>query len=236
MKKTRENILILGADSGIGNGLFKKFKKNNFEIFASKKKFKKKKIKNFFQFDYLRDFDNKKKIKKNLKDIKFNYILFLASITPKSKDINNEKCKFGNLDYNNFLKIVTVNCYANLKIFEHLQKQNFLNTNAKIVFFSSMAGSIENRGKLKHNKPFGNIIYRISKAALNSGIKNLSYDFKNEYTIIAMHPGYVKTKSGGKNADYTIEYASQKLYKTIVNLSKEDNGKFLDLKGKKIQW
>ena len=43
MKKTRENILILGADSGIGNGLFKKFKKNDFEIFASKKKFKKKK-------------------------------------------------------------------------------------------------------------------------------------------------------------------------------------------------
>ena len=59
---------------------------------------------------------------------------------------------------------------------------------------------------------------------------------KNKYTIIAMHPGYVKTKSGGNNADYTIEYASQKLYKTIVNLSKEDNGKFLDLKGKKIQW
>ena len=51
-----------------------------------------------------------------------------------------------------------------------------------------------------------------------------------------MHPGYVKTKSGGKNADYTIGYASQKLYKTIINLSKKDNGKFLDLKGKKIQW
>ena len=236
MKKTKENVLILGADSGIGNGILKKFKKNDFEIFASKRKLNNDKIKNFFQFNYLKDFNNKKKIKKNFKDIKFNYILFLASITPKSKYINNAKCKFGNLDYNNFLKFVTVNCYANLKIFEHLQKQNFLKTNAKIVFFSSMAGSTENRGKLKHNKPFGNIIYRISKAALNNGIKNLSYDFKNKYIIIAMHPGYVKTKSGGKNADYTIGYASQKLYKTIINLSKKDNGKFLDLKGKKIQW
>ena len=61
MKKTKENVLILGADSGIGNGLLKKFKKNDFEIFASKRKLNNNKINNFFQFNYLKDFNNKKK-------------------------------------------------------------------------------------------------------------------------------------------------------------------------------
>ena len=105
-----------------------------------------------------------------------------------------------------------------------------------IVFFSSLAGSIEHRGKLKHNKPFGNLFYRLSKAALNCGVKNLSYDFQNRYTIVALHPGYVKTKSGGKNADYEVSYAAEKIFKTLINVSKKDNGSFIDLYGKKLKW
>ena len=80
---------------------------------------------------------------------------------------------------------------------ENIKKKNFLKKNSKIIFFSSLAGSITKRGNLKHNKPFGNMIYRMSKSALNCGVKNLSYDFQKEHIIISLHPGFVKTKNGG---------------------------------------
>ena len=95
---------------------------------------------------------------------------------------------------------------------------------------------MKDRGNLKHNKPFGNLFYRLSKAALNCGVKNLSYDFKNKYTIIALHPGYVKTKSGGKNADYEVSYAAGRIFKTLTKVRKKDNGSFIDLHGKKLKW
>ena len=41
-------------------------------------------------------------------------------------------------------------------------------------------------------------IYRISKSALNSAVKSISYDLsKTNMIIVALHPGWVRTKSGG---------------------------------------
>ncbi len=229
----KKKALIIGGDSGLGGALFKILKKKKFEVFiTSKKKTKKNQI-----FLNLKNISkNFKKIKKYFINIKFDYVFFIAAITTNSKEIKNKNCTFGNLQYSDFIKLIEVNCFSNLKLFEFLKKENNLKKNSKIIFFTSQAGSIASRGKLKHNKPFGNLFYRISKAALNCGIKNLSYDFKKKYTIVALHPGYVKTKSGGKNADFTISYATNKIYKTVKKLSKRDNGSFIDLFGKKLKW
>ncbi len=233
MKENKKKVLIIGGDSGLGKSLYKKFKRKKYEVFVTSRRKKREKkiylnLKNINQ--------NFKRLKKYFKNIKFDYIFFVAAATTSSKEIKNKNCTFGNFDYSNFVKLLEVNCFSNLKLFEFLKRENNLKKNSKIIFFTSQAGSITSRGKLKHNKPFGNLFYRISKAALNCGVKNLSYDFQNEYIILALHPGYVRTKSGGKNADFAISYATDKIFKLLEKINKKYNGSFIDLNGKKLKW
>ena len=229
----RKKVLIIGGDAGLGKALSLFFLKYNSEVICTtRKKNDKKSVYLNLKNKYL----NFEKFSKQLKNKKFDYVLFIAAITTSSNEIKNKNCTFGSLKFPDFLSLMDVNCYTNLKVFEYLKKKKFLKQNALIVFFSSLAGSIEHRGNLKHNKPFGNLFYRLSKAALNCGVKNLSYDFKNKYTIIALHPGYVKTKSGGKNADYEVSYAAGRIFKTLTKVRKKDNGNFIDLHGKKLKW
>ena len=71
--------------------------------------------------------------------------------------------------------------------------------------------------KMKHNKKFGNLFYRISKAALNCSIKNLSYDFKGRFTIVALHPGYTSLGSGKNDSVVFQGFLSRGFPKTVVN-------------------
>ena len=90
---------------------------------------------------------------------------------------------------------------------------------------------------MKHNKKGGDLIYRVSKAALNGAVKNIAYDFSDtDYSIIAIHPGWVRTRSGGKNADLSIGYASKKIFNLINDLKSKDTGKFLNYDGRTIKW
>ena len=234
MNNKKTNVLLLGIDSEIGLQLHELFLKKKFKVFASTKMNKSKS--NFFYLDYNKLNGFKNIAKKKFKNIKFDYVIFLAAITNSSKQIDNKKCTFGNIDYQNFSKILKINCYSQIKIFEILKMNNFINNNARIIFFSSLAGSITNRGSLKHNKPFGNMIYRVSKAALNCAVKNLSYDFSQNNIIVSLHPGFIKTKRVGQHADLDIKYASNKILKTILSLKKNMNGKFLNYNGSLIKW
>ena len=86
----------------------------------------------------------------------------------------------------------------------------------KIIFFSSKAASIELRGKLKHNKQFGNVFYRISKSALNSAVKNIYFDFKDKYQVIkTLHPGHVKTKVEEKRSNICRLFIKKKIIKLM---------------------
>ena len=90
---------------------------------------------------------------------------------------------------------------------------------------------------MAHNKFGGNIIYRISKSALNSAVKSISYDLsKTNMIIVALHPGWVRTKSGGLSADLSVAYSTKKIYELIFKLNRKHNGKFLNYDGKELKW
>jgi len=233
------NLLIIGGTSEIAQKILINLNELNslktklFATYNNSNKF----IKNV---NYLRlDLNNERNFEKKInkfKKYKFDYILFAAALTHNSNLIKNKFCIFGNLELKYFELMLKINCYSNLKIFEILHKKKMINKGSKIIFFSSKTASTELRGSLKYNKKFGNVFYRISKAALNSAVKNIYFDFKDIYQVNALHPGHVKTKSGGKNALLTSDYASKKIIKLILTKNKINNGKFLDLHGKIIKW
>jgi len=102
---------------------------------------------------------------------------------------------------------------------------------AAVVNITSKMGSIDD------NTSGGCYPYRTSKTALNMVTKSLSVDLK-PMGILAflLHPGWVLTDMGGKNALINTETSVGGMLNSILNASDEHCGAFLDYDGKKILW
>ena len=106
-----------------------------------------------------------------------------------------------------------------------------------LVYMSSRSGSIAERGTLPHHQPGGNYHYRTSKAALNSAIKSIAFDLKNEEIgVLALHPGWVRTRGGGATAPLSPDESVTRMRRTIDAFSLDRSGTFQDLDGQTIAW
>ena len=104
--------------------------------------------------------------------------------------------------------------------------------NPKIVCITSQLGSITNADDLS----FG-LSYGMSKAALNMGVKKLSSEMtRRGISMIALHPGWVQTDMGGKNATLRPEQSINGMLKVIDGLTTDDNGRFLTYSGAELPW
>ena len=80
-------------------------------------------------------------------------------------------------------------------------------------------------------------IYRSSKTALNQVVKSLSVDLKPMgITVIALHPGWVKTDMGGPNAPVQIDESVEGMMKVIDSTAISNSGTFLNYDGKELPW
>lgn len=102
---------------------------------------------------------------------------------------------------------------------------------AWIVNLSSVLGSMQ------ANKDGGLYPYRASKAALNACTKSLSIDlWKDHIHAVSVHPGWVKTDMGGKNAQLEIEDSCRQMVQLFTSLKPDQNGKFLQFDGTYLEW
>lgn len=100
----------------------------------------------------------------------------------------------------------------------------------KIINITSITAQM---GNFKDDYPY----YRLSKLALNGITKMLASSYKNEdMTIISLHPGWVKTEMGGKNATISVEESSKAVIWAITKLNSSDSGKFYNHNKKEILW
>lgn len=77
----------------------------------------------------------------------------------------------------------------------------------------------------------------ILQAALNAATKSMSIDLKKEQILVAsMHPGWVKTDMGGKNAPLDVDSSVAGIFSTIEKLGEADTGKFLQYDGSELPW
>ena len=101
----------------------------------------------------------------------------------------------------------------------------------KLAVISSRMGSIGAR-----TASIGTL-YRASKAALNSVLKDASIDFGPQGAVCAaFHPGWVKTDMGGGEAEIEVEESVAGLRATLARLTAADNGSFLNYDGTPIPW
>jgi len=83
----------------------------------------------------------------------------------------------------------------------------------------------------------GRYAYRTSKAAANMVVKDMAADLAGRgITVVAMHPGWVRTDMGGAQAPLTTADSVGQLREVIAGLGPDDSGRFLNFDGSEIPW
>ncbi len=134
-----------------------------------------------------------------------------------------------NVTFDIMIETLTINTLGPLMIVKALRP--LLKSNSIVANISSKMGSVADNGT------GGGYSYRTSKAALNMISKNLSLELLAQQIIVLnMHPGWVITDMGGKNAPLTPEESIQGMITVFENATLADSGKFLGYNGQVIPW
>jgi NAD(P)-dependent dehydrogenase (short-subunit alcohol dehydrogenase family) len=105
-----------------------------------------------------------------------------------------------------------------------------MNDGGKMIAISSGMGSIGDNGG-------GWVPYRTSKAALNMAWSNLALEAKPRgVACVLLSPGWVKTDMGGAGAEITPEESVSAMRQLIERLTIDDTGKFLRRDGSELPW
>ncbi|HDM8222598.1 TPA: SDR family oxidoreductase [Vibrio campbellii] len=138
---------------------------------------------------------------------------------------------FGNTDIEEWRQVFEINTIAPLKLVESFYPRLKQGKTKKIACISSKVGS------MTENTSGGGYIYRSSKAALNSVVKSLSNDLTDEgFTVLALHPGWVRTEMGGPNALIDTQMSADGLVKVIEQSTQENSGQFINYDGTELPW
>ena len=79
-------------------------------------------------------------------------------------------------------------------------------------------------------------LYRASKAALNSVLKDASITLAGKAVCVAFHPGWVRTDMGGSGADLDVASSVADMRRTLAALTAVDNGGFFNHDGQPLAW
>ncbi len=126
--------------------------------------------------------------------------------------------------------LFTTNTTAPIRLARRL-RDNVREGDGVIGFMTSQLGSVGN------NTTGGMAMYRASKAALNTLIRTFTAALKErKLTVLAMHPGWVRTDMGGPNAALSVEESVKGIADVIeAKAGTLDHG-FYDYAGKTIPW
>ena len=100
-----------------------------------------------------------------------------------------------------------------------------------LAFMSSRAGSVADESSGRR------VLYRASKAALNSLTRSLVVEIKNRpITVLSMHPGWVRTDMGGAEAPLDVATSVSGLADTIEARAGTNTHAFVDYQDMEIPW
>jgi NAD(P)-dependent dehydrogenase (short-subunit alcohol dehydrogenase family) len=82
----------------------------------------------------------------------------------------------------------------------------------------------------------GSYAYGSAKAAVNRVMGALALDLQGQVIVALIHPGWVRTDMGGAKADIAPEESAAGIRKVIAGLTKADTGKFYKWNGGIHPW
>jgi len=136
--------------------------------------------------------------------------------------------KFGDIDYDDLMEQYRINTLGPLRVTEALSDR--LHSGSKVAIVSSRVGSIDD------NSSGGNYGYRASKAAVNMIGTNLKHELlPGGIAVALLHPGLVATDMTGGNGVSPADSA-RGLIARIDELTLENSGGFWHAEGYALPW
>jgi NAD(P)-dependent dehydrogenase (short-subunit alcohol dehydrogenase family) len=143
---------------------------------------------------------------------------------------------FGNLRYGLFDTIMAVNVRGPLMVSEAFVDQVAASERKLIVSISSTNGTL--------TEPLpgsGGIFYRLSKAALNKAMQQVSRALQDQgITVLLMHPGAVATERQAYLADFPgmidTPFSVMNIIATLEKVTFADTGRFIQYDGSTAPW
>ena len=219
------NILVIGASRGIGLEFVQQYRKAGARVIAT-----------------ARDSEGLKRLTElGAQSIRLD-VDAVSSVSGLSRQLDGEKIDValyvaGVLAGGNvgdppatdvFDQVMHTNVLAPMRVLPQLAE--VLSPGGRLVVLSSRMGSIG----LRTN---GNSwLYRASKAAVNSVVKDISFGLQGKAICVAIHPGWVKTDMGGAGADLDVTKSVSDMRATVANLRAEHNGTFINYDGQALAW
>ena len=228
------NVLITGANRGLGLGFVKNYLGKNVNVGSTTRDIKGSKellaLKEIFR-DKLEIFELDL-IKESAGDTIANLIGDRPiDILINNAGVGSTNQHFEAVSPKPWLEVLKVNLIAPLMITQSIINNVKKGSDKKIYFLSSQLGSIGD------NASGGMYIYRSSKTGLNQVVKSLSVDLKPQgITVVSLHPGWVKTDMGGPNAPVSIDESIEGMMQVIDSTDIRDTGRFLNYDGKELPW
>lgn len=141
-----------------------------------------------------------------------------------------EHQQVGDIDYEAWMRTLNINTLGPARVFEALRGNLIKGRERKAIAITSRMGSTAEHGG-------GALIYRSSKAALNNVVKGLSLAFKTDgLIVVAVHPGWVRTDMGGESATLAPEQSILAMRTLIGSLKLAQSGHYFNYDGAEIKW
>ncbi|RYZ65149.1 MAG: SDR family oxidoreductase [Proteobacteria bacterium] len=229
-----KRILVTGASRGIGLGLVKTFLDKGHTVFAVSRQVEPRELLNLqknagerlvlIQAEITKASDRQRIREAVLAKTKaLDWLVNNAGLYP-SQDEDLLK-----LETKNLTEAFLVNTITPIQMTAELMPLLKKSEQAKVFFVTSLMGSISD------NTSGGSYAYRMSKCALNMGVKTLSIDFP-DIACVLLHPGWVQTDMGGPNAPTSIEESVTGLTTLMDRVGPRQTAHFYDYLGESIHW
>jgi len=219
------NIVITGANRGIGLALVEHYLANGDTVFAICR-ISSTELEAISGVTVIEGIDvtqdqNLHQLGKALEHIDIDVLINNAGILSEED--------LGQIDYDRVERQFHVNAMGPLRTTEALLDQ--LREGSKIALISSRMGSISDNGS------GGSYGYRMSKAALNAAGASLANDLKPRGIAVGLlHPGFVQTALVNHQGDIDAAEAAKRIMQRIDELNLKNTGSFRHSNGDGLPW
>lgn len=220
MTDQQKNIIITGANRGIGLELTKQFAAAGYHVLATARKpLQAVELINLADNDnnnisiYKLDVKEKLSVNnfaKTIVDMPIEILLNNAGV------LDTYESSIDKIDLVSFVDVMTVNTISPIRVMRAVMPNLRLGKTKKVANISSNMGSFDGLSNGAH-------AYRTSKAALNRVMQIFGRELKGEgFVVMNLHPGWVKTDMGGQQADIDVQTSAKGLLKVIEQTTYED--------------
>ncbi|MGH8379747.1 SDR family oxidoreductase [Pseudomonas sp.] len=226
---SNKTALIIGASRGLGLGLVQRLVEDGWNVVATVRdpakaetlstlprvRIETLEMNNIHQLDTLQE---------RLGMQTFD-LLFVNAGIKGPDDQNPENARLADIG-----ELFMTNSVAPIRVAQRFAPQVRRNTGV-IAFMSSALGSVSipNEPELS--------LYKASKAALNSMINSFVMRLEDvPLTVLAMHPGWVKTDMGGEGADIDVQTSTRGMLDQVNAWSGKGGLHFTNYKGDSLIW